>query len=373
MSVGADEGLVEVKVSVNIVTDASWWAEGATVRLPAGLARLLDAGPAAALERREVARTAARHLRCRAAFLKRPPASGWLPIDYRSVPAPMRRAIASVIGRYQRRREASWASFPGWPIDLSADFCADLVLDEPRQIGPIPVLLTHDIDSPEGLRNCVSMFLPLEEAVGARSANYVVPCAWPLDQGLLDEVLGRGHEVGIHGYDHSFPTAFSSPGERLRRIAAGLDVARGVDAVGYRAPSLVRNADLLRDLAPHYLYDSSIPTSGGPFPAANNGCASARPWRAEGIWEVPLSMPRDGTLRFLGFSAEEILALWIKVAGVIASSGGIVCLLTHCERGFSGNPPMLAAYQRFLAFLADDPRFVFTRPVDLVRGLGDEV
>ena len=54
-----------------------------------------------------------------------------------------------------------------------------------------PVLLTHDIDSPEGLRNLHRMFLPLEEAVGARSANYIVPCAWPVDDAVVQDLLAR--------------------------------------------------------------------------------------------------------------------------------------------------------------------------------------
>ena len=60
------------------------------------------------------------------------------------------------------------------------------------------LILTHDLDSAEGLRNLVTWFLPLEEAVGARSTSFVVPCAWSLDVGLLDETSARGHELGVH-------------------------------------------------------------------------------------------------------------------------------------------------------------------------------
>src|SRR6185312_13744291 len=111
-------------------------------------------------------------------------------------------------------------------------------------------------------------------------------------------------------------------------------------AAGYRAPSLLRTRGLLKDLAGRYRYDSSIPTSGGLFPVPNNGCASARPFMIEGIMEIPLSMPRDGSLRFLGKSPREILRIWIDCAERISASGGVVVLLTHCERRFSGNAPM---------------------------------
>jgi len=88
------------------------------------------------------------------------------------------------------------------------------------------------------------------------------------------------------------------------------DRARGFveryTATGYRAPSLLRTRPLLRDLGPRFRYDSSIPTAGGLFPTPNNGCATARPFRIEDILELPITLPRDGTLRFLGFSPDEV-------------------------------------------------------------------
>jgi len=232
----------------------------------------------------------------------------------------------------------------------------------PFAAGPTPVLLTHDLDSPEGLANLVGRFLAEEEAVGARSTSYVVPCAWPLEYTLLDETTARGHELGIHGYNHSNQTPYLPPEVRQERLRAALPLAQRYRMIGYRAPSLVRTRELLRDLVPHYRYDSSIPTSGGLFPVPNNGCASARPFRAEGIVELPVSLPRDGTLRFLGMGAEEILATWIDCADKIARSGGVVVLLTHCEERFSGGRGMLDAYRRFLRWVADSGRFAWSTP-----------
>ena len=103
----------------------------------------------------------------------------------------------------------------------------------------------------------------------------------------------------------------------------------------------------------------------------NNGCASARPFAIEGILELPLSMPRDGSLRFLGYSPDEIAALWIDCADLIARAEGIVMLLTHCERRFSGDERMFGAYRRFLEHVGAHPdRFVFERATDIVDRLG---
>src|SRR5262249_54086344 len=232
---------------------------------------------------------AVRRLRERRAFTDRPPVSARLPISYHWLPGWARTAAAASIGRWNRRRVREWASFPGWPIDLSADALADLLDDgsPQRAGGPAPIVLTHDIDSAEGLANLVSKFVPLEEAVGARSTSYIVPCGWPVDHALVQAVVDRGHTVGVHGYDHSNRTPFANDAERARRLDAAKAFAQRYGAIGYRAPSLLRTRALLRDLGKRYRYDTSIPTSGGLFPVPNNGCATARPFAIEGVAELP--------------------------------------------------------------------------------------
>jgi len=303
----------------------------------------------------------AAELRLKAAFTDSAPHSRRIPFSYHRVPPSLRWYIALQIGRRLRHRESEWARFPGWPIDLSADFVADWVCEAPAPAaGETPVLMTHDVDSAEGLRNLVDHFLPLEEAAGARSTSFVVPCAWQLDHGLLREVVARGHEIGVHGYDHSNRTPFLPAAERRQRLRSGREALQDYGAVGYRAPSLVRTRGLIDDLSDHFGYDSSIPTSGGPFPTFNNGCATARPFMIGRTLEIPITMRRDGTLLFLGYTPSEIATLWTTDAGELSAARGTVVLLTHCEKRFSGNSAMLAAYQEFLAHIASSSRFAWT-------------
>jgi len=309
-------------------------------------------------------------LREQRAFTDRP-ITARLPLNYRIVPGWARAVIASGIGRMNRRRVERWALFPAWPIDLSADVLADLRDGQaaPPAAAPAPVVLTHDIDSPEGLTQLVKQFLPAEEAAGARSTSYLVPCAWPIDHGLVADVIARGHAVGVHGCDHSNTTPFAPPDERRRRLDAAQSLAGRYPVSGYRAPSLLRTRALLRDVGARYRYDSSIPTSGGLFPTPNNGCATARPFRVEGAVELPITLPRDGSLRFLGCSPDEILRAWIDCAGLVARSRGIVVLLTHCERRFSGHPAMFKTYCRFLEYVRDRAdRFAFSAPDAVLEG-----
>jgi peptidoglycan/xylan/chitin deacetylase (PgdA/CDA1 family) len=372
------DALVQVRLtSIDPVSRAAW-AEGMRVSLPhsmldrAGWLRAIDgngnlaiSGPSAPIGVSDIA-----GLRERCAFTDRPPLSARLPISYRYVPGWARAIAASAIGRWNRRHANRWAGFPDWPIDLSVDVLNDLSDSTPAAglDGPTPVILTHDIDSGEGLINLLERFVPLEEAAGARSISYIVPCAWELDHSLIGDLVARGHRVGVHGYDHSNRTPFAPEDERRRRLDAARQFADRYNAAGYRAPSLLRTRLLLKDLSTRYQYDSSIPTSGGLFPVPNNGCATARPFVVEGIVELPLTMPRDGSLRFLGYSPEEIAQMWVECADTIASSRGVVVLLTHCERRFSGHPGMIEAYRRFLQFVRDrSDRFVFSNPEDVIE------
>jgi hypothetical protein len=346
------------------------WADGMEVSLPLDATISLKDAARQKISPSELAQRSvlAEAFRLRTAFTPKSPASARLPFSYQAVPLWARTVIGHLIGRVQRTRVRSWAAYPRWPLDLSADFVADLygLPQSPFARGPTPVLLSHDIDTPEGLRNLVYCFLPIEEGFGASSSNYIVPFAWPIDHGLLGDVALRGHEVGVHGYDHSNRTPFAPTIERRQRVAAAKPLIERYGIIGYRAPSLLRTTALIEDLAQLYRYDSSIPTSGGLFPVPNNGCASARPFRLGRVVEIPLTLPRDGSLRFLGHGPRDIVAIWRKCAERIAASGGIVSLLTHCEYRFSGNRSMLDAYRRFLDFVAADHRFAFSTPASIL-------
>ena len=308
-------------------------------------------------------------LRLAVAFTENKPLSSQLPFSYQIIPARLRAFLASLIGQWRRRTRHQWSVFPRWPLDLSVDFLSDLTTGKSSSFAkePTPVVLTHDIDSTEGLQNLVKLFLGIEESVGALSTNFVVPCAWPIDHGLLQEIKDRGHEIGTHGYDHSNLTAFSSQEEQLIRLKAAQPLIDRYNIIGYRAPSLLRTHQLLLNLRKFYIYDSSIPTSGGPFPVPNNGCASARPFNFEHIVELPLSMPRDGSMLFLGLSPRKILKIWIDCAKKISSSGGVVLLLTHCESHLSGNKDMLDTYRNFLEFVTSSEQFEWSTPTEILE------
>lgn len=308
--------------------------------------------------------------RLRRAFCKEKPFQSNTPFSYQRIPAPIRDFIAKKIGRTQLKNKAKWARYPDWPLDLSCDFLEDLMQPDNGKTKreKTPVILTHDLDTAEGLENCVKRFLPLEEKYSARSVNYIVAKGWPIDHSLLEEISGRGHETGIHGYDHSNKTAFMAPSDQSRRIAEFKPLVERYSMKGYRSPSLLSTPQLLDNLSAYFSYDSSIPTSGGLFPVPNYGCASSRPFRIGNLLEIPLSLPRDGSMIFLGFNPDQIADTWIQSSESIARSGGVIVLLTHCEKRFSGNSAMLRAYEKYLQYIASGKdRYEFLRAEDLTE------
>jgi hypothetical protein len=117
------------------------WAEGLPLNLPAALLRLLGEPPPTG-DAAAAARQAAEALKLAAAFTEIPPASTRLPFSYQTIPGPMRPLRGRLIGRVQRARQAKWARYPGWPLDLSADVAADLAGAPGITFRCTPVLLT---------------------------------------------------------------------------------------------------------------------------------------------------------------------------------------------------------------------------------------
>jgi peptidoglycan/xylan/chitin deacetylase (PgdA/CDA1 family) len=375
--------LVTVRVTGTSSQPHLSWAEGALLSVPhawlreRGFLEELDANGRCAVPRDlpALAPEEANRVRLRAAYTERRPIQLRLRPWFRMFPTSLRNHVAFRLGRWQRRRIRHWASFPRWPLDLSADFFADLVTgaSSPFSKGPTPVVLTHDIDTLEGLRNLQRWFLGLEESVAACSTSFIVPHRWPIDDGLLRDVVD--HEIGIHGFDHSNRTPFLSEEKQRSRLAGATDLVERYGIRGYRSPSLLRTRSLMKSLGLFYEYDSSIPTAGGVFSVQGTGCGSARPFVVEGVAELPVTLPRDASLRFLGYNPTEILRIWQLCAEYISRSGGVIVLLTHCEARFSGNAAMFEAYRRFVDYVANSEHMSFSTPGEVIQkalGAGDQ-
>jgi polysaccharide deacetylase family protein (PEP-CTERM system associated) len=135
---------------------------------------------------------------------------------------------------------------------------------------------------------------------------------------LIRQIVGAGHEIACHGYDHQRVTSLNRDEFRadLRRARNTIEDACGVRVIGYRAPTFSitrRNLWALEVLAEEgFLYDSSI------FPIRHDN------------YGVP-DAPRFSHRRNLacGLSIFEFPISTVRIAGINlpATGGGYLRLL----------------------------------------------
>lgn len=304
-------------------------------------------------------------------FLKSLPWYGRLPFHYRRVPPRLRAAIRDLLGR-----RVSADEYPAWPLECSVEALRRMYLFARREADgsqPLPfwpdgrqfaLAVTHDIDSAEGQAR-VTSWMDEEAKIGVRSCFYVVGREYPVDLGLWREANERGFEVGLHGDRHDHKLAFLPEEDIRRRLAPCERLADDLSMTGFRAPSLFRTKALLSVVGERYAYDSSVPDT-GLLPTAANGCATVFPFELDGVRELPVTVPADGTLLARGLEPEQVLAAWLAKTEWIRAMGGAAVFLAHPEDGFSAEPRMYKAMRFFLEQMAADDDAWIALPREIV-------
>lgn len=248
------------------------------------------------------------------------------------------------------------ANWPGWP--------------EGKEFA---LVLTHDVESARGLDRCERV-AEIEKKHGFRSSfNFVVgDYAVPRD---LRRVLERdGFEIGIHGLHHEGNLFFTR--KRFTRHALSINRFLGEwKCGGFRAPSMFRNLDWIRELDIEYDL-SSFDTDpfepqpegvGTIFPFIVQKKASHRPFV-----ELPYTLPQD----FLVFILlqDQDGDIWKKKLDWIAQKKGMALLITHpdymCFGGESRYDEYPAEkYSEFLDHVNANyaGRFLNPLPADVAR------
>src|SRR5207244_5097725 len=116
------------------------------------------------------------------------------------------------------------------------------------------LVLTHDVEMAEGQR-FAGRVADQEERLGFRSSFNFVAERYPLDRGLIRDLLSRGFEVGVHGLRHDgrelrSQRAFAATATRLNEHLHRLG------AVGFRSPLTHRHPEWMQALEVEY--DSSF-------------------------------------------------------------------------------------------------------------------
>ncbi len=220
------------------------------------------------------------------------------------------------------------------------------------------LVLTHDVETAEGQRFAAAV-ADLEEAMGFRSSFNVVASRYPLDFRLIEDLVARGFEVGVHGLHHD-GRLFSSRVEFSRRARLINERIKELSACGFRSPLTHRNPEWMQELAIEY--DSSFFDT-DPFEPIPGGTMSVWPFQLGAFVELPYTLVQDHTLRFV--LGERTPRLWIDKLEFIAASRGMALLNTHPD--YLREPATLAIYREFLDALGAHRRYWHALPREVAQ------
>ncbi len=215
-----------------------------------------------------------------------------------------------------------------WPINAAAGQMPPGWPGWPRG-RPFALVLTHDVDTRRGLARCEAI-MALEERLGFRSAfNFVPRGRYAVPVALRENMVARGFEVGVHGLYHDWWTFLSRRAFR-RRAPQINQYLREWGAVGFRAPSMISNADWMHGLDIEY-DGSSFDTD--PFEPQPIGVGTCFPFRVPGpegqpgYIELPYTLPQDFTLFVL--LQQRNVETWITKLRWLAEHRAMALLNVH--------------------------------------------
>jgi peptidoglycan-N-acetylglucosamine deacetylase len=207
-----------------------------------------------------------------------------------------------------------------------------------------------------GARVAVPLLLELLEAHGVTATFFVPGRVGERHPGRVREIIGAGHEVGLHGYTHRSPAGLSAAEEedelvRARAVLEGL----GAQPVGYRSPSWDFSPHTVDLLARHGVRYSS------------NFMDDIRPYVHPGseLVELPVQWLLDDAPHFWFSggdwnrkiaSAAEVRTLWQEEFDGMRSRGGTFVLTMHPQ--IIGRPGRLDMLDAFVGYMRshDDVR-----------------
>lgn len=156
----------------------------------------------------------------------------------------------------------------------------------------------------------------------------------------IDQIIGAGHEVGLHGWIHEHFATLQRP-KALQYVSDGTAALNrlGVTPLGFRAPGGTRGpyaADILKQLG--YLYDSSVEfefdISTPPLDTDYSGdCVKALD---NGLITIPWHWSMIDAIHYMispqGLRNPELLAeYWSSVIARTASKGRMVTIIAHAH------------------------------------------
>ena len=265
------------------------------------------------------------------------------------IPRPVQIALRRGFTNVQKK-----GGFPAWPIEPvlverareclksavrhSSSGCVYRMSTWPDRCR-FAFAITHDVETDAGLRFAPRL-AEMEREMEYCSAWNIVPERYPIDWDIVHWLQSRGSEIGVHGLNHD-GTLFDSRARFSLQVEKINDYARRWGAVGFRSPSMLRNAEWMHELA--FEYDSSFPDT-DPYEPQPGGCCSIWPYPLHHLIELPLTMPQDHTL--FEILQDESIARWKAKCDWIEEHSGLVMLNVHPD--YMAKEGRLELYREFL-------------------------
>lgn len=214
---------------------------------------------------------------------------------------------------------------------------------------------SYDTVSPAMIRTLMDMF----EAEGVRGTFITCARLAELQGEIIQEAAARGHEIGMHAYDHEQLDSLGVEEqlavlERSRTVFQSL----GVPCAGFGAP---RNS--ITDASRDRLIEFGLQYDGSEaydpmysFVDARHVAHSARGAAGGRILVVPFVYPNDWDARhIMRVSAEEMLDMWkVRLNAVIESGEPVFVLDIH--QWLASQDDNLDAVREFIRYAKSLPR-----------------
>jgi peptidoglycan/xylan/chitin deacetylase (PgdA/CDA1 family) len=186
----------------------------------------------------------------------------------------------------------------------------------------LALVLTHDVETREG-QDFVRKVADQEEKLGFRSSFNFIPERYSIDDDLVEELMHRGFEVGIHGLKHD-GKLYRSKQTFLERSTLINQYLKKYTAVGFRSPLTHRQPEWMQSL--DIEYDSSFFDT-DPYEPMPGGSMSIFPYFIGRFVELPYTLMQDYTLT--SFLHETTPRIWMEKVNFLEQYHGMALVNSH--------------------------------------------
>jgi len=236
-------------------------------------------------------------------------------------------------------------------------------------------ILTHDVDTQKGHDASIAL-MELEKTLGFVSSFNFVPKRYRVSEEVRNIIAENGFEIGVHGLTHD-GKLFSSRKIFEHRCAQINMFLKEWSAVGFRAPSMIRNLDWIKEFDIEYDASTFDTDPFEPQPE-NMGTIfpfwiSAQDIGKNGYVELPYTLCQDFSLLILLGNKDN--SVWKSKLDFIAKNGGMALINTHPDyMNFSKGPSKpeeypVSLYSDFLSYVKNTyaENYLNIVPKDLAR------